>query len=78
MNFNVYIDEETGARLAHLAKRRRATRNRLVREALKQLLDRESVTSWPAAVLEFAGVSSAEPFEKQRRSLKPPRQDPLL
>ncbi len=78
MNFNVYIDEQTSVKLEHLAKRRRASRNMLVREALERLLDRESVVGWPAAVLDFSGVEKVEPFEKHRRLLKPVRRDPLL
>jgi predicted transcriptional regulator len=78
MNFNVYIDEQTGVKLEHLAKRRRSSRNMLVREALERLLDRESVAGWPEAVLEFTGVGKVEAFEKHRRLLKPARKDPLL
>jgi Ribbon-helix-helix protein, copG family len=69
MNFNVYIDKRTGEKLEHLAKRRGASRNRLVREALAHLLDREKVTGWPEAVLGFTGVEKFEPFEKRRCSL---------
>lgn len=77
MNFNVYVDKRTGEKLEHLAKRRGASRNMLVREALQHLLDREAVTGWPEAVIGFTGMEKVEPFEKHRRSLKPTRKDPL-
>jgi hypothetical protein len=70
MNFSEYIDGKTGVKLKHLAKLRNASRNILVHEALKNLLDRKLATTWPAAVLDFVGVKKVEPFEKHRRLLK--------
>ena len=40
MNFNVYIDKQTGDRLGRLAKTRRTSRNALIGEALAHLLER--------------------------------------
>ena len=77
MNFNVYIDEETGKRLELLAKARRTSRNALIREAVAQLLDRATDTGWPKAVLEFAGVRGTARFESSRKHLKAPKRDPL-
>lgn len=77
MNFNVYVDKHTGEKLEHLAKRRGASRNMLVREALAHLLDREAVTGWPEVVLDFSGTKKFVSFEKHRSSLKPASKDPL-
>ena len=77
MNFNVYIDKQTGERLQRLAKTRRTSRNALVREALARLLERNSQAGWPGAVIDFAGVVGAGPFEDARRLLEAPAPDPL-
>ena len=77
MNFNVYIDKQTGERLARIAKARGASRNALIREALAHLLDRNIKAGWPEAVLNFRGVPKARPFEEARRKLRAPGADPL-
>jgi len=77
MNFNVYIDAETGRRLDRLAKARRTSRNALIREAVAQLLDRKTDASWPKAVLDFKGLLDASSFEDARGRLRPPQLDPL-
>ncbi|MFN0315104.1 MAG: CopG family transcriptional regulator [Burkholderiales bacterium] len=77
MNFNVYIDKETGDRLGRLAKARGTTRNTLIREALAQILERGGKAGWPPEVLGFEGISAARPFEAARRKLRAPRKDPL-
>jgi hypothetical protein len=77
MNFNVYIDKQTGERLERLAKARRTSRNALIREALAHLLERGTKAEWPPEVLGFQGVPEATPFEDARRKLGAPRRDPL-
>jgi hypothetical protein len=77
MNFNVYVDKETGERLARLARRRRTSRNALIREALARLLEREQDGGWPPEVIAFEGVRGAVPFERARRRLGAPARDPL-
>lgn len=77
MNFNVYIDKQTGERLERLARTRRTSRNALVREALAHLLERGAKAGWPPEVLGFRGIPAARPFEAARRRLRAPRKDPL-
>lgn len=77
MNFNVYIDKQTGDRLERLARTRRTSRNALIREALAHLLERGAKAEWPPEVLGFQGVPGALPFEGARRRLGAPRKDPL-
>jgi len=77
MNFNVYIDAETGRRLDRLAKARRISRNALIREAVARLLDRGTDAGWPKAVLDFEGLPGPSAFEDARRRLRPPKLDPL-
>lgn len=77
MNFNIYIDKQTGERLGRLAKVRRSSRNALIREALAHLLSRDGNAGWPKAVLDFQGVPATPRFEDARRKLKAPSSDPL-
>ena len=70
MNFNVYVDKNTGERLERLAKARRTSRNALVREALERLLDQDVKANWPEAVLAFQGIPKARPFEDTREMLE--------
>jgi len=77
VNFNVYIDKQTGARLEWLARARRTSRNALIREALTRLLERGAKAGWPQEVLDFQGVPGKRSFEGARRKLRAPRKDPL-
>lgn len=77
MNFNIYIDKQTGERLERLASARRTSRNALIREALAHLLEQGGKAGWPAEVLGFQGIPAARPFEAARRKLRAPRKDPL-
>ena len=77
MNFNVYLDDETGRALAALAKRRHTTRNALIRDAVRDWLARHGQRTWPNSVLEFTGDPEFEPFERRREELCPEADDPF-
>ena len=78
MNFNIYLNTNLGAALARLAKRRKVTRNALIREAVEDLLEKESHSqSWSEAVLTWQGAPDVPPFESHRSKLKDPTADPL-
>jgi hypothetical protein len=77
VNFNVYIDKQTGARLERLAKARRTSRNALIREALARLLEQGAKAEWPPEVTGFQGIPKTPAFEGERRRLGAPREDPL-
>ncbi len=65
MNFSVYLDPRTGARLTKEAARRGRTRNSLINEAIKQWLEQAGPSEWPRELLE-AGPEDIEPFESHR------------
>jgi len=77
MNFNIYIDKQTGARLERLAKARRMPRNALIREALAHMVVHGAGGSWPQEVLDFRGVPKGRAFEETRSRLAAPSADPL-
>ena len=77
MHFNIYLDDETGTRLTHLAQRRNRSRNSVVREAVADLLARQSGNGWPDIVLGFQGLGDIPQFESYRDELAPADDDPL-
>lgn len=77
MNFNIYLDDETGHQLASAAKQAGESRNALIREAVSDWLNRHARPQWPDAVLDFKGMADMPIFEASRDSLKPPVDDPL-
>ena len=78
MNFNVYLDAALGEALKRLARRKKVPRNALVRQAVEDLITRESESdSWSPRVLEWQGDPEFEPFESQRNKLREPATDPF-
>jgi predicted transcriptional regulator len=77
MNFNVYLDDETGQKLAHVAEQSGETRNALIRQAVSEWLNRHGKPQWPDEVLAFKGMADMPLFEASRSSLTPPPADPL-
>lgn len=77
MNFNVYLDDATARRLTALAKRRRTTRNAIIRDAVKDWLEMSGAKRWPAQILSFEGLPDLVPFEKHRADLGAAPVDPF-
>lgn len=77
MNFNIYLDDETGQQLNEAAKKAGESRNALVRQAVSAWLKDRGKPQWPAEVLAFQGMADIAPFESGRSRLKPPVADPL-
>ena len=77
MNFNIYLDDETGAQLKDAAEKSGETRNAVIRRAVSEWLKRRGRLQWPDEVLAFTGVAAMTPFEAHRDTLKPPAADPL-
>ncbi len=78
MNFNIYLDSALGAALQRLAKRRKVARNALIRQAVEDLLEKESrAEGWSDAVLSWQGEHDFPPFESHRSKLMLPSEDPL-
>jgi hypothetical protein len=77
VNFNIYLDDETGQRLTAAASQRGETRNAVIRQAVQDWLRRDGKTEWPALVLSHTGMPDMPPFEAGREELVPPPGDPL-
>ncbi|WP_423063327.1 ribbon-helix-helix domain-containing protein [Candidiatus Paracoxiella cheracis] len=77
MNLNVYIEDDLGKEIKHLAKKLGKSRNSIVREALKEWVVLHGIAEWPESVLKFSGVSDFTALEEDRKILKPPEEDPF-
>ena len=77
MHFNIYLDDATGARLNEMAQQAGQTRNALIRQAVRDWLDRRARPQWPDAVKDFEGEPDIQPFEAGRDALRQPPADPL-
>jgi predicted transcriptional regulator len=77
MNFNIYIDDETGQQLNHAAEEAGESRNALIRRAVGEWLNRQGASCWPDEVMNFNGVAGADRFEDSRKKLKAPVADPI-
>ena len=77
MNFNIYLDDETGKQLNHAAKKAHESRNALVRQAVSEWLSRQGRPQWPDEVVAFKGTADIPLFEACRDKLKTPADDPL-
>lgn len=77
MNFNIYLDDETGRQLASAAELAGESRNALIRQAVSEWLSRHIKPQWPDAVLDFKGMADLPLFEAGREHLRPPAVDPL-
>lgn len=77
MNFNLYLDDETGKQLDQAAKSLGETRSGLIRKALREWLDKKTLGSpgWPRLVLEWQGAPDLSPFESHRGDLLAPSED---
>jgi len=77
MNFNIYLDDETGQQLSRAAELAGESRNALIRHAVQEWLNRHGKPQWPDEVLAFEGMADVPPFEAGRNGLIPPAADPL-
>lgn len=77
MNFNIYLDDDTGHQLVSAAEQAGESRNALIRKAVSEWLSRHAKPQWPDAVLAFDGMPDMPAFESSRDNLDPPAADPL-
>jgi Ribbon-helix-helix protein, copG family len=76
MNFNIYLDDETGQQLTIAAKDSGENRNALIRQAVAEWLARHGKPQWPEAVLSFQGITDMPAFESSRDQLRAPSSAP--
>lgn len=77
MNFNIYLDDETGKALTRAAEHCGESRNALIRRAVQDWLSRRGAARWPDEILAYTGTADMPPFEAGRAELRTPPADPL-
>lgn len=77
MHFNIYLDDETGARLTEAARQAGENRNAVIRRAVQEWLARSGKPLWPQVVLDHTGDAGMPPFESAREQLSLVKADPL-
>ncbi len=78
MNFSVHLEDELVQALNVLAERESRSRNALIREAVRNLVERRRSRAWPEQVRRLAGAApKLQPFESHRNELVPASEDPF-
>lgn len=69
MNFNVYLNKETGKKITQLAKSLHRSRNSIVNEALEEWLSKNVKTEWPKNFFDFSPIEDVPDFKSLRNEL---------
>lgn len=78
MNFNVYLKDEVGGKLAKAAKRLHRSRNSIINEAISEWLDNHSPSGWVKGFFDFEPISDVPDFKELRKDLSHNiKEDPL-
>ncbi len=70
MNFNVYLNKDTGEKVTLLAKSLHRSRNSIVNEALEEWLNNHTKTSWPKDFFDFSPLEEELDFKALRNDFK--------
>jgi metal-responsive CopG/Arc/MetJ family transcriptional regulator len=76
MTFSIHLENALAERLDRTVRDSGKPRNALIREAVREWLDRHQPRQWPAEIMSFRGVKGLARFEHGRKRLRPPR-DPF-
>ena len=78
MNFNVYLEDEIGKELEAISKKENVSRNALIRQAVKLLIDSKKRSQWSEDILNWNGIKEEISFESYRNELIPPSEKELF
>lgn len=70
MNFNVYLNKETGKRITQVSKSLHRSRNSIINEALDEWLEAHTKSKWPKNFFDFSPVEEVPDFKSFRSDLK--------
>lgn len=75
MSFHVYVEPELERKIDALCKLTGRKRNAIVREALREYLNRQISNTWPDEVFDFKPNNKLIRFESLRSEFPPERED---
>ena len=78
MNFNIYLEDALGHKLENIAQKQGKSRNALVREAIKEFVDKQAYSHWTETIMSFQGVDEGITFESYRNDLLPPDDEEMF
>ena len=78
MNFNVYLEDEIGKKLEAISQKENVSRNALIRQAVKLLIDSKKRSQWSEDILNWNGIKEEISFESYRNELIPPSEKELF
>ncbi len=78
MNFNVYLEDEIGKKLEAISQKENVSRNALIRQAVKLLIDSKKQSQWSEDILNWNGIKEEISFESYRNELIPPSEKELF
>lgn len=60
MNFSIYLKDELAKKLQKIAEQEQVSRNNLITEAIENLVNERSASTWGEEVLNWQGCSDFE------------------
>jgi hypothetical protein len=76
MNFNIYLNKDTGKKVKRAAEKLHRSRNSIINEALEEWLSKHSPISWPKNFFDFEPVDCPD-FKNFRKDFTEIREDPF-
>lgn len=69
MNINIYIEDQLAKQLSNFSQKFHRKRNSIVREAIKEWLEKHTSTQWPRSILEFEGIKDFPDIDEIRKNV---------
>ncbi|NRB11319.1 MAG: hypothetical protein HRU35_06905 [Rickettsiaceae bacterium] len=69
MNMNIYLEDQLAKKLVTFAEKLHRKKNAIVREAIKDWIDKHSRQKWPDSVLQFKGIEDFPDIEELRKDV---------
>ncbi|MDA9163668.1 ribbon-helix-helix domain-containing protein [Rickettsiaceae bacterium] len=67
MNINIYIEDQLARQLSTFSQKFHRKRNSIVREAIREWLEKHTSTKWPKSILEFEGIKDFPDISELRK-----------
>lgn len=73
MNLHIYIEDSLGEKLTTYAKKCNRKRNSIIRQAIKDWIERHTEKKWPDSVLKFKGIPTFPNIKSLRNNISTPK-----
>ncbi len=78
MNINIYIEDQLARQLSTFSQKLHRKRNSIVREAIREWLEKHTSTKWPKSILEFKGIKDFPDISELRKGPAKKRKEIIL